>query len=102
MILLNNTELNLGDLLILLKMFKKTATSLSNNQVRQAEPLLSLLQSMVSSFDLATGKSMKLLWNHFRPTTLSTQGLFNVEQDIHDVATSISYFTSDTSGKSLG
>ncbi|KAM3579719.1 AAA ATPase midasin [Umbelopsis sp. WA50703] len=95
MVLLNITELNLGDLLILLKMFKKTAVSLRELDVGPAEPLVSLLQSMVSTFDLATGKSMKLLWNHFRPTTLSTQGLFDVEQNILNVASSISYFTSD-------
>jgi hypothetical protein len=101
MVLLNITELNLGDLLILLKMFKKTAVSLRELDVGPAEPLVSLLQSMVSTFDLATGKSMKLLWNHFRPTTLSTQGLFDVEQNILNVASSISYFTSDMTGKPL-
>jgi hypothetical protein len=38
MVLLNITELNLGDLLILLKMFKKTAVSLKELDVGPAEP----------------------------------------------------------------
>jgi len=92
---LQTPELNLGDLLILLKMFKKTALSLTIVEGAKADTLNAQLREMVSFFDLNTGKSMKLLWNFFRPMTLSTQRVFEVERSINEVAASISYFASD-------
>jgi hypothetical protein len=96
---LTTPELNLGDLLILLKIFYKTAVAVNNVADIQADALVTLLQEMISCFDLATGKSMKLLWNYFRPSTLSTERHFDVERSIFDVVSSISYFTADKSGK---
>jgi hypothetical protein len=95
---LQTSELNLGDLLILLKMFKKTALTLNEVPKINADTLVAQLQEMVSFFDLNTGKSMKLLWNFFRPMTLSTKSVFDVERSIQEIATSISYFTTDKHG----
>lgn len=87
--------------MILLKMFKKTALSLTIVEGAKADTLNAQLKEMVSFFDLNTGKSMKLLWNFFRPMTLSTQRVFEVERSINEVAASISYFASDKDGMLL-
>ncbi|KAH8552549.1 hypothetical protein BGW37DRAFT_289741 [Umbelopsis sp. PMI_123] len=76
-------------------MFKKASVSLNKTNETKMDALIDQLQTMVSYFDLNTGKSMKLLWNYFRPTTLSTERVYDVERNIYELAASISYFSSD-------
>jgi hypothetical protein len=80
-------------------MFKKTALSLNKTTETKMDTLLEQLQDMVAHFDLNTGKSMKLLWNYFRPTTLSAERIFDVERSIYELATAISYFSTDKTGE---
>ncbi|KAI8972107.1 hypothetical protein BDB01DRAFT_854805 [Pilobolus umbonatus] len=75
-------SLSLDNLLIALRLMKDLLHEVKYNET---VPVIQIIDGIMSEFDFNASQSMKALWKYFCPATLSSTGLYNLEEKLHEI-----------------
>lgn len=92
---LHRAEFELGEVLLCVKMMCKSARFLLNLQQGDFGAALQVLNQITAGFSMTTGKTMKLLWKHFHPITLSSTELFDIESRLKEIGNEFDVYSDD-------
>src|SRR4051812_18588803 len=91
--------LDLGQLLITIKMLQKSLRILANFKELDLRVVEELVVKMTDEITFSSGKTMKLLWQRLHPITLSSRALFNLEEELCSVARKLDAYSVQAKGE---
>jgi len=86
---------NIGELLILVKMLTESGGFLTTLSSKLFDPLLQKLGIMTEAMVLTTGTLMKNLWNRLHPSVLASQELVELEGEFLKIASTIDVWSDE-------
>ncbi|KAG0307077.1 AAA ATPase midasin [Dissophora globulifera] len=86
---------NIGELMILVKMMSESGEFLLSVSREFFGPLFQSLDLMTEAMVLTTGTLMKNLWRRLHPSVLASQELVEVEEELLKIATAIDVWSDD-------
>ncbi|KAF9575027.1 AAA ATPase midasin [Mortierella alpina] len=87
---------NVGELLILVKMMAESGEFLLSLSPEFFGPLFQSLDIMTEAMVLTTGTLMKSLWRRLHPSVLASQELVQVEEELLNIASSIDVWSDES------
>ncbi|KAL7319508.1 AAA ATPase midasin [Mucor circinelloides] len=88
-------SLSLDNLLIILRIIKDLMSA-DGVKCAQMDPVFAHIEDIMSGFDFNTSRSMKALWKYFCPSTLSTESLHALEQELHKINATMNAYKYDS------
>lgn len=86
---------NIGELLILVKMMTESGEFLISISSEFFGPLFQRLHAMTAAMVLTTGTLMKNLWRRLHPSVLASQELVELEEELLKIASTIDVWSDE-------